>query len=197
VNAPQSRLSSSLAAPIERGERRPVRLTGHAVLEDGTVFDMTLVDLSYDGCGIESPIKLKRGAGIKLAVVQRGAISAKVCWYKDGKAGLMFEPEPEPAKGHQPRRSKRITVTAEVTLRRHGRQNFRVQVFDASAHGCKVEFVERPENQECVWVRFEGLEPIEALVRWLDGQCAGLQFSRPIHPAVFDLIAERLRQSGS
>jgi hypothetical protein len=70
-------------------------------------------------------------------------------------------------------------------------------VFDASAHGCKVEFVERPENQECVWVRFEGLEPIEALVRWLDGQCAGLQFSRPIHPAVFDLIAERLRQSGS
>ncbi len=195
MNAPQTRLSPSLAAPIERGERRPVRLTGHAVLEDGTVFNMTLVDLSYDGCGIESPVKLNRGAGIKLAVVQRGAISAKVRWYKDGKAGLMFEPEPEPEKGHQPRRSKRIVVTAEVTLRRHGRQNFRVQVFDASAHGCKVEFVERPEVQESLWVRFEGLEPLEASVRWLEGQCAGLQFSRPIHPAVFDLLAERMRQA--
>jgi hypothetical protein len=192
VNAP-TRLSPSLAAPIERGERRPVRLTGHAVLEDGTVFNMVLVDLSYDGCGIETPVKLKRGAGIKLAVVQRGAISARVRWCKDGKAGLMFEPEPVPEKGHQPRRSKRIAVTAEVTLRRHGRQNFRVQVYDASAHGCKIEFVERPEAQS-VWVRFEGLEPLEARVRWLEGQCAGLQFSRPIHPAVFDLMAERLRQ---
>jgi hypothetical protein len=67
-------------------------------------------------------------------------------------------------------------------------------VFDASSHGCKVEFVERPEMQECVWVRFEGLEPLEAHVRWLEGHCAGLQFSRPIHPAVFDLMAERLRQ---
>jgi len=106
----------------------------------------------------------------------------------------MFEPEPEPAKGRQPRRTKRVPVAASVTLRRHGRQNFRVQVFDASSHGCKVEFVERPEMQECVWVRFEGLEPLEASVRWLEGQCAGLQFSKPIHPAVFDLMAERLRQ---
>lgn len=195
MNAPPTRLSPSLAAPIERGERRPVRLNGHAVLEDGTVFNMTLVDLSYDGCGIECPIKLKPGAGIRLAVVQRGAISAKVRWYNGGRAGLMFEPEPEPDKGRQPRRSKRVAVTAEVTLRRHGRQNFRVQVFDASAHGCKVEFVERPEAKECVWVRFEGLEPLEARVCWLDGHCAGLQFSRPIHPAVFDLMAERLRQA--
>lgn len=194
MTAPATRLSRSLAAPIERGERRPVRLDGHAVLENGTTFNITLVDLSYEGCGIECPIKLKPGAGIKLAVVRRGAISAKVRWYDAGKAGLVFEPELEPDKGRQPRRSKRIAVTAEVALRRHGRQNYRVQVFDASAHGCKVEFIERPEAQECVWVRFDGLEPLEARVCWLDGQSAGLQFSRPIHPAVFDLVAERLQQ---
>ena len=188
------RLSPSLAAPIERGERRPVRLSGHAVLDDGTTFNITLVDLSYEGCGIECPIKLKRGAAIKLAVVRRGAISAKVRWCQGGRAGLVFEPEPAPTKGHRPRRSPRIMVTAEVSVRRHGRQNYRVQVFDASAHGCKVEFIERPEVEECVWVRFNGLEPLEARVCWLDQQCAGLQFSRPIHPAVFDLVAERLRQ---
>jgi hypothetical protein len=69
-----------------------------------------------------------------------------------------------------------------------------VRAYDASAHGCKVEFVERPEVEENVWVRFEGLEPIEARVCWLKGRCAGLEFSRPIHPAVFELVAERLRQ---
>ena len=194
MNAPPAGLGPSLASPIERGERRPVRLNGQAVLDDGTRFNMTLVDLSYDGCGIQCPVKLKPGAGIRLAVVQRGAINARVRWYSGGKAGLMFEPEPEPAKGRQPRRTKRVPVAASVTLRRHGRQNFRVQVFDASSDGCKVEFVERPETQECLWVRFEGLEPLEARVCWLDGHCAGLQFSKPIHPAVFDLMAERLRQ---
>lgn len=194
VNAPSPGLSSSLAAPIQRGERRPVSLSGHAVLEDGTIFNVVLVDLSYEGCGIECPVKLKRGAGIKLAVIQRGAISARVRWYKAGKAGLVFEPDRQPEKEHLPRRHERIPLSAEVTLRRQGRHNFRVRVFDASSHGCRVEFVERPTVEESLWVRFEGLEPIEARVCWLDGRCAGLQFSRPIHPAVFDLVAERLRQ---
>jgi hypothetical protein len=195
ANAPPPPLSSTLAAPIKRGERRPVSLNGHAVLEDGTVTEIILVDLSYEGCGIECPIRLKRGAAIKLAIVKRGAISATVRWYKDGKAGLIFEPERQPEKEHLPRRHERIPLSAEVTVRRLGRFNYRVRVFDASAHGCKVEFVERPELQETLWVRFEGLEPIEARVCWLDGRSVGLQFSRPIHPAVFDLVAERLRQA--
>lgn len=194
MSLPSPSLSPSLAAPIKRGERRPVSLSGHALLDDGTICDIVLVDLSYEGCGIKCSAKLKQGASIKLAVVQRGAINARVQWYKAGKAGLVFQPEPQPDNRHLPRRRERIAVSAEVTLRRHGRHNYRVRVFDASAHGCKVEFVERPTQQECLWVRFEGLEPIEARVCWLDGQCAGLQFSRPIHPAVFDLVAERLRQ---
>ena len=90
MNAPPARLSSSLAAPIQRGERRPVRLSGHALLEDGNTADIVLVDLSYEGCGIECPVKLKKGSSIKLAIVQRGAISATVRWYKAGKAGLAY-----------------------------------------------------------------------------------------------------------
>ena len=194
MNAQPEKLGRSLAAPIERGERRPVRLPGQAILEDGTTAEIALVDLSYDGCGIECPVKLKKGEKIQLAVVQRGAISTRVRWYKAGKAGLMFEPEPAKTE-HLPRRCERIPLSAEVSLRRHGHHNYRVSIFDASAHGCKVEFVERPAVEECLWVRFEGLEPIEARVCWLDGRSAGLEFSKPIHPAVFDLVAERLRQA--
>lgn len=174
-----------------------MRLGGHAVLKDGTISNITLVDLSYDGCGIECPIKLRPGEKIKLSILRRGAISAKVRWCKGGKAGVIFEPQVEPDKGNLPPRRERIPVSAEVTLRRLGRRNYRVRVYDASAHGCKVEFVERPEPQESLWVRFEGLEPIEARVCWLDEGCAGLSFSMPIHPAVFELVAERLRQDQS
>ena len=171
-----------------------MRLPGHALLGDGTVCDISLVDLSYEGCGIECPVKLKKGAIIKIAVVQRGAINAKVQWYKSGKAGLIFEPEPKPDNEHRPRRAERLPLAAEVTLRRRGRHNYVVKLFDVSSHGCKVEFVERPAVEEAVWIKFQGMEPLESRVCWVDGRNAGLQFARPIHPAVFDLVAERLQQ---
>lgn len=86
-----------------------------------------------------------------------------------------------------------MTVNAEVLLRRTGQSNYRVRVFDASAEGCKVEFVIRPRLDEQVWVKFEDLEIIPAAVCWIDGFYAGLEFDRPIHPAVFKMLVERLR----
>ena len=45
---------------------------------------------------------------------------------------------------------------------------------------------------EIVWVKFEGLEALEAMVCWVDGFAAGLEFQRPVHPAVFDVLLQRL-----
>ena len=105
----------------------------------------------------------------------------------DGKASRRGE------GGGQPRRSSRVPVKAELLLRRSGRNNYRVRVFDASPQGCKVEFVERPQLDEQVWVRFDGLEAVPAAVCWIDGFYAGLEFNRPIHDAVFDNLIEKLR----
>lgn len=89
------------------------------------------------------------------------------------------------------RRSERVSLNALVSLRRSGQLNYRVRVFDASLHGCRVEFVERPQLEEQLWVKFEGLQPLEAEVCWVEGFAAGVNFVQPIHPAVFDgLIAE-------
>jgi hypothetical protein len=41
-------------------------------------------------------------------------------------------------------------------------------------------------------LKFDGLEAIEAEVCWVEGFVAGLQFDKPIHPAVFDLLLHRL-----
>jgi hypothetical protein len=62
-------------------------------------------------------------------------------------------------------------------------------LFDASPEGCKLEFVERPSVGERLWVKFDGLEAVEATVRWVAGHVGGLEFCRPLHAAVFDRLA--------
>ncbi|WP_309662886.1 PilZ domain-containing protein [Sphingomonas sp.] len=95
-----------------------------------------------------------------------------------------------------PRKSARVGLEAEVSLRRSGHNNYRANVHDVSQEGCKVDFVERPRLDEIVWVKFEGLEALEAIVCWVDGFAAGLEFQRPVHPAVFDVLLKRLAAAG-
>ena len=52
--------------------------------------------------------------------------------------------------------------------------------------GCKAELVERRALGEHVWVRFEGLDALEAIVCWVRGFELGLEFENPIHPAAFE-----------
>lgn len=91
-----------------------------------------------------------------------------------------------------PRRSPRIAVSAEVVLRRSGQHTYRVRVHNMSRHGCKIEFVERPKLDDRAWIKFDGLEALDALVCWVDGFVAGVEFEKPIHPAVFELLLKRL-----
>jgi hypothetical protein len=86
------------------------------------------------------------------------------------------------------RRSERVPLDAVVMLRRSGRLNYRVRVFDASLHGCRVEFVERPRLDERLWVKFDGLQAIEAEVCWVEGFAVGVSYIQPMHPAVFDRL---------
>ena len=91
-----------------------------------------------------------------------------------------------------PRKSERVPIKAMVKLRRRGDHNFTVHVHDLSPEGCKLEFLERPEIDETVWVKFEGLELLQATVCWIEELRVGVEFERPIHSAVFDHIVARL-----
>ncbi|HEY6048491.1 MAG TPA: PilZ domain-containing protein [Sphingomicrobium sp.] len=179
-------------SPVERRERRPVTMRGFVMREDGTTAEALMLDLSYEGCGIETPEELQPGEAVKLSVLRRGAIEAHVRWCAGGKAGLVFDPEESESAEHKPRQAERLSLTAEVSLRRLGKLNYRVQVFDISSQGCKVELVDKPRLEEHVLVKFEGLESLEAEVCWIEGTSAGLRFEKPIHPAVFDLLLQRL-----
>ncbi len=97
-----------------------------------------------------------------------------------------------PAQNPSRRKSVRVECIADVTLRRPGAKAYRVSILDLSPHGCKAEFVEKPQIGELVWLKFESLEALEAIVCWLDGFEVGLEFRRPIHEAVFASLVSRL-----
>ena len=180
-----------------RPERRPVGLSGDAVLPDGTQVDVSLVDLSYEGCKIRTSRALNPGDRLNLSVFERGLIEAEVRWVEDGLAGLAFTAYEAPTRPHWPRRSERVAVVAEVTLRKPGQPNYRVRVLDASPEGCKLEFIQRPREGDRIWVKFEGLETLEAQVCWVEDFVMGVNFARSLHPAVFDLLVTKISQDGA
>ena len=100
-------------------------------------------------------------------------------------------PGPE---GPRERKSARVSLKAEVQLRRSGHHHYVVNVHDISPEGCKLEFVERPRLDETVWVKFDGLDAIESTVCWLEGSDAGIEFVRPIYPAIFDVLIQKLHR---
>jgi hypothetical protein len=176
-----------------REQRRTVTLPAHILCENGEITSADVLDLSYDGCCVETPVELREGSTVKLSVVGLGANDAQVRWSAEGKAGLSFAIHSNWEREIKARKAERIELSADLSLRRVGRQHYRARVFDVSPEGCKVEFVERPRLDELVWVKFDCLEAIEAAVCWVDGFYGGVKFLRPIYPAVFDLLLTKLQ----
>jgi hypothetical protein len=179
--------------PAGRRDRRPVTLAACASREDGSLIEMTVTNLSYDGCKVSTAAALTAGERLCLSVPRRGAVPATVRWCVNGKAGLAFDAdEVEETRIRHPRRHQRVSIEGEVSMRRSGKLNFHVHVYDLSPEGCKAEFVERPLINEKLWIKFDGLEALEGEVRWITGSKAGVQFTRPFYAAVFDMLIARL-----
>ncbi len=175
----------------ERAERRPVAFAAHLVVGGGLTLDVRVLDLSYDGCQVEVPKGVFEGDAVQLSVEGRGVIHATVRWCKDGRAGLKFDYEPLPREKLD-RKADRRTAGMEAQLRRIGHLNYSVTLRDLSPDGCMIDLVERPAIGEVMQVKLPGLGTMEARVRWVDNYIAGLKFDRPMHPAVFDLLLQRV-----
>ncbi len=89
------------------------------------------------------------------------------------------------------RRAERKPFDAEIELRRTRGMKYRVTVRDLSPQGCSINLVDRVELDEIIWIKFPGLESLEADVCWTKDFVAGVEFRRPLHPSVFALILDR------
>ena len=109
-------------------------------------------------------------------------------------AVLDADNESEGPREGERRRSGRFATGSTIHARRIPGTNFEVPLDNVSAGGCRIEMLEECAVGEDVIARFPDLEPLGARVRWRLGFTAGLQFVRPIHPAVFGSLLERLMQ---
>src|SRR5690349_2104025 len=99
------------APPLLGRERRPVSLSAVATRADGSTVEMTVVDLSPDGCGVLCAGALVAGERLNVAVLRRGSTGAVVRWSANGRAGLSFAPQEAPDSAHPtPRRHERVNV---------------------------------------------------------------------------------------
>lgn len=177
-----------------RDERRAVDMRGIATLQDGRKIPVVLLNLSYDGCAVESACALAEGSTLQLAT-RGGVVDAEVRWASGTQAGLHFRAEPlGPARRSAeptPRDAERMSAGFSARMKRFGRNCYAVPVPDVSVSGCKVEFADRPHVGETVFIRFDGLDSIEATVRWVGDRDCGLDFVCPIHPAILELMLQR------
>ena len=91
------------------------------------------------------------------------------------------------------RRAERIPLQADIEFRRPGEHRWRVNIQDISPQGCRVELPIRVAEEDTVWVNFPGLEAIQGRVCWVDEWTAGIEFDRPLHSAVFEMVERRMR----
>ena len=166
-------------------------MVGYIVPKSGPRHMVELFDLNYGGCGIRTPVPLLPGDRVKLTVHERGTIPAEVRWCKDGRAGLDFSPSEE-RREPVARKQSRVPLKAEAIVRGRGKPSYRVAVHDLSTTGCQVEFVERPREGDILWIKLFGLDALDATVCWVERSTAGLAFASQIHPAVFELLLDRL-----
>ena len=134
---------------------------------------------------------LQAGERLDVAVLRRASAAAVVRWAADGKAGLSFAPQPSSeVPAGAPRRHERVSVDGEIAMRRAGKLNFRVHIYDLSPDGCKAA-VRRPSRGRRAavdQVRRDG--GARGDVRWIVGQKAGVKFAAAdLRAAVFDLLA--------
>jgi hypothetical protein len=94
------------------------------------------------------------------------------------------------------RRGERVPLHADIDFRRAGEHRWRVNILDISLQGCRVEIPVRVKIDDVTWITFPGLEAMQGKVCWVNEWVAGVEFERPLHPAVFDMIEQRMRHGG-
>jgi hypothetical protein len=90
------------------------------------------------------------------------------------------------------RRSIRVALEAEVSIRRAAEKPRTAQLRDLSSHGCSVELASKVNLDEIVWVKLPGIEARQGFVCWIKEYTCGIEFDAPLHPAVMDMLAMRL-----
>jgi hypothetical protein len=95
-----------------------------------------------------------------------------------------------------PRRVQRRPVTLTATCRTQGGLRDNARIADISQYGCclRTSMLAMRVGARIV-IRPQGLEGVGGVVRWIDGQLAGIEFDSPLYEPVVDHLS-RLHAAG-
>jgi len=89
------------------------------------------------------------------------------------------------------RQSERLPVLLLADCRKPSGFRGTVDVMDLTNKGCRIRHRGiNLERHQRVTLRMEGLEVLVCVVRWVSGDSAGIEFGRPLHPAVVLFIQQ-------
>lgn len=89
------------------------------------------------------------------------------------------------------RSTNRRDVRVTASIRAAGGTRFEIDLVDLSITGFRFESYFPLPTGWRVFLTIPTFAPLEAEVAWADGRAYGCRFLKPLHPAVFDTIAER------
>jgi hypothetical protein len=140
----QFRISEDGARPLHGRERRAVALRASATRADASVVELTITDLSHNGCGVECPAPLVAGERLVLDVADRGKATALVRWADGGRAGLAFiAAAPEPAAPEQVERRSELNARCRRTAHPLRRADLQLRQPTAAASRPSINHVSR------------------------------------------------------
>ena len=90
--------------------------------------------------------------------------------------------------GEEGRKAERAEVVLGAGLRQRGAHAVTVQILDLSTHGFRAATHLDLLPGSDVWLKLPGLETLHARVVWMRGHLLGCEFSRPLHPAVLQMV---------
>src|SRR6185436_11199555 len=87
-------------------------------------------------------------------------------------------------EGGEARRAERYGASTDARMRPFRSGSEAVRVVDISTHGCGFESRWPFREGMMALLYLPGLEPWAATIKWWDDGRGGIEFLRPLHPAV-------------
>lgn len=186
-------LSDRAPDPVDRreGERHLTLFRVGSIVVDGRRELCLIKNISAGGMMIRAYCALAIGTPVSIELKRGEQIQGKVSWIRDDNAGISFDERVDVVEllassmdGPRPR-MPRVEVRCIASVRQ-GANVYGMRAHDVSQGGMKVESNRDIDIGSDVLVTLPGLPSRTGTVRWRDGRCYGITFSKLI--ALTDLV---------
>jgi hypothetical protein len=75
---------------IKRAPRVDTRFQTRLTDSDGSIIDVTVIDISREGCRLQTDGSLRIGENVQIEVPKHGSFAAQIRWALGNEAGAVF-----------------------------------------------------------------------------------------------------------